>query len=770
MTTSSDLFNEIRQPHSDTDSDIRQAVSINQYRKWLTPLTDRARQDRCAVKRGNAPPVWADKGTALDATRINEHIAGVTGCGVGFITPGQSTTRIALLDLDDHKGDTSPDVMVATASDLCVRLSAIGLRPTAFKSSGGRGLHLWLLWDSPQDAHSVRHALQSVLHAAGICEGTGGVSAGQVEIFPKQSSVEIGSDGNLAMLPLWNKSVPMVDDFGMGFLLEAPRADVLGMIWPMSDDVPFIPSAPRATVALGSAAPDDIERVRRALWAIPNGADGPDYNEWFKLMCATREATGGSDAGFEVFAAWTAQHPGNKTPLQRSKWDQKDNGGSGRGTLYMMATSYTPDWDAPTPDGFGDVVADTPTGGTLAPTGRRTLLPAFTRITSTGKIEAEINNLIAALARPDICGFHVRYDTFRDGIMLAPVGALDEWRSIKDSDNVNMRGRLQKGGAGFQPISKDIFRDVIHSVAEANPFDSAQHWLNGLVWDGVPRVNSFVPTCFGAKDTPYTQAVGLYMWTAMVGRVMVPGIKADMVPVLIGAQGARKSSAVAALVPSSDFFAAIDLAAPDADLARVMRSKLVIELDELKGLGTRESESIKSFITRPIDEWTPKYIEYVTRYPRRSVFFGTSNRDDILADDTGNRRWLPFRVGMCDVDGIARDRDQLWAEARGLFASNGIMFAAAEQLAVAEHAEFAVHDEWDSSIAKWLQEPGFNAPAPCNRGFLRGAEIMADALDLSKDKQTPVASARVKRAMIRLGFQAVNRRVNGQLLRVFSLP
>ena len=123
-----------------------------------------------------------------------------------------------------------------------------------------------------------------------------------------------------------------------------------------------------------------------------------------------------------------------------------------------------------------------------------------------------------------------------------------------------------------------------------------------------------------------------------------------------------------------------------------------------------------------------------------------------------------------DVDGIARDRDQLWAEARGLFASNGIMFAAAEQLAVAEHAEFAVHDEWDSSIAKWLQEPGFNAPAPCNRGFLRGAEIMADALDLSKDKQTPVASARVKRAMIRLGFQAVNRRVNGQLLRVFSLP
>lgn len=739
-------------------------ITILQCRQWLAPLTDRARQDRCAIKRHGAKACWGDG--PLSAAPLNEHFAGAAGCGVGFIIPGQSTTRLALLDLDDHGGQSSANTMLTAAGALCMRLEGIGLRPTAFKSQGGKGFHIWMLWQDEQDAHSVRHALQGVLHAEGYREGAGaGIAGGQVEIFPKQDWVAVGDNGSLAVLPLWNKSVPMLDEFGMGLLIEAPRSAVLGMTWPMSDAVPVVANAPRAASVAPSAAPE-FEEATRALWTLTNNFS--DRADWLKAKFAYREWAGNSQAAYDQFKAWTSTYPGDDGSFDIAQWNEKDKGGVTRLTLIYMVNEALR-----TPDGLPEVPhapsGGVPTDGALAPIGQLQLLPAFTRVTSSGKIEAEINNLIAALARPDICGFHVRYDTFRDGIMLAPVGSPGELRSIKDSDNVNMRGRLQKGGAGFQPIPKETFRDVIHSVAEANPFDSAQQWLGSLVWDGEPRVIGFLATYFAAGNTPYTRAVGLYMWSAMAGRVMVPGIKADMVPVLIGAQGARKSTAVAALVPSSDFFAAIDLAAPDADLARVMRSKLVIELDELKGLGSRESESIKSFITRPIDEWTPKYIEYVTKYPRRSVFFGTSNKDDILADDTGNRRWLPFRVGMCDVDGIARDREQLWAEARGLFASNGIMFAAAEQLAVAEHAEFAVHDELDSSIAKWLQGDGISTP-PRNREFLSGSEIMTQALNVPMGHQSAYYGSRVKRAMIRLGYQAVNRRIDGQQLRLFAAP
>lgn len=341
------------------DLENKQAISakeitIQQCREWLRPITDRARQDRCAYKPRGGTSKWADK--PLDATRINEHFAGTTGCGVGFITPGQSTTRLALLDLDDHKGQSSFEDMTTAAGGLCIHLETLGMRPTVFKSSGGKGLHIWLLWQDHQDAHSVRHALQGVLTASGYCEGAGeGIAGGQVEIFPKQASVSAGRNGNYAILPLWNQSMPMLDEFGMGSFEEVPRAAVLGMPWPMSDAVPVVASEARATsAATGGDAPDDIGEVKRALYAIPNGQDGPDYSEWFKLLCATREATGGSDAGFEAFAAWTAQNPGNKTPLQRSKWDQNDNGGTTRKTLYLTANNAMR-----TPDGLPDGGAPT---------------------------------------------------------------------------------------------------------------------------------------------------------------------------------------------------------------------------------------------------------------------------------------------------------------------------------------------------------------------------------------------------------------------------
>jgi predicted P-loop ATPase len=178
-----------------------------------------------------------------------------------------------------------------------------------------------------------------------------------------------------------------------------------------------------------------------------------------------------------------------------------------------------------------------------------------------------------------------------------------------------------------------------------------------------------------------------------------------MVPVLVGAQGVQKSSSVAALVPSPDFFTDqihFDHS-KDADASRLIRGKLVAEISELRGLSTGRIESIRQFVTRTHERWTPKYKEQPVTYARRLVMLGTSNVVRFLADPYGQRRWLPFRVSYCRPDAIARDRAQLWAEAFVLFMLDGIQFRDAERLAAAEHAQFTALDVLDSIVGDWLQ-------------------------------------------------------------------
>lgn len=263
----------------------------------LAPITSRVRTDVTAVKRDGGLQAWTQQ--PLTEQRLARHLNGGPARGVCPIKAGESVTLLAVLDFDSHGGETCWAAMSHAITTVADQLDfAWGAHPIIFRSSGGRGAHIYLLWDGPQDAFSVRTWLASVLRACGLKPGVKGVQAGQVEIFPKQDEVAVGGFGNQFVLPLAGKSELLALDDLSGLLLDVPRDQVLALQWLSSPPVPVATRPDRAPVAR------EFDRTTDwllALDSIPNsGAASLDYDQWRNVVFAIHYETGGSDEGLAL--------------------------------------------------------------------------------------------------------------------------------------------------------------------------------------------------------------------------------------------------------------------------------------------------------------------------------------------------------------------------------------------------------------------------------------------------------------------------------------
>lgn len=385
-------------------------------------------------------------------------------------------------------------------------------------------------------------------------------------------------------------------------------------------------------------------------------------------------------------------------------------------------------------------------------------LPNFSR-TRDGAIKATLPNLRMALTRFDVCGAYIAYDTFEDAIVIKP--PYQEWRPFNDDDATALRIVLEQ--TGFAPIGKELMRDCVSLVASGNKFDSAIDWLRSLKWDGIKRIEMFNHELLGAEDTPYSRALSMYMWTALAGRVLVPGIKADIAPIWQSdTQGEGKSSTLAALVPVRSQFCEISLHENEDTLARKMRGKLVVEMSEMDGLKHRDQESIKKFLSSSGHTVILKFKEHSALLLRRCLAIGTTNDRELLNDPTGSRRLAPIEVKNVKVDAIRELREQLWAEGAAEFEANGIAYKTLESLMKPEHEKFRMTDSWDPVIQDWLyiNDP-LTGEIPAGMAKLTTSYILRNALGFNPNQMSKVHEMRVGKAMINLGFKNTKRMING---------
>jgi predicted P-loop ATPase len=311
------------------------------------------------------------------------------------------------------------------------------------------------------------------------------------------------------------------------------------------------------------------------------------------------------------------------------------------------------------------------------------------------------NAMIALREAPGWLGA-LAYDEFSKQamLMLLPPWEMNEAgftpRPIAPHDDLMITEWLQKEGI---TVNVGIAAQAIEAVAQERSYHPVRECLSELRWDGVPRLSTWISDYLGAEDNSYIRNVGRCIMVAAIARIVDPGCKVDNVPIIEGPQGIGKSSALRALFEPWFADEIADLGSKDA--AMQTRGVWLIEWSELDSMSRSESASTKAFITRTTDRFRPPYGHRLIESPRSCVFWGTTNAEAYLKDETGGRRFWPIKARKINVDGLARVRDQLWAEAQEYYLADmpwWIDNSDVRQAATEEQAGRYIGDPWDNTI------------------------------------------------------------------------
>ena len=234
------------------------------------------------------------------------------------------------------------------------------------------------------------------------------------------------------------------------------------------------------------------------------------------------------------------------------------------------------------------------------------------------------------------------FDDFRQRMFVGGQTLQSFQGELNDRICLHLRDLVDKQ-FGFDP-GKDPTRDSVEQLCNQNVIDSVCEYLSGLDWDGKPRIDTWLIDYASAKDTDYVRSVSAITLIAAVRRPRHPGVKFDTIPVLEGPQGSGKSTLIKVLA-SDEFFSDQDILALDHKAQmEALEGVWLHELCELAGMRHTDVNKIKAFASRAVDKGRPAYARYSESRPRRGIFIGTTNDDEYLKDETGNRRFWPIRT------------------------------------------------------------------------------------------------------------------------------
>lgn len=321
-------------------------------------------------------------------------------------------------------------------------------------------------------------------------------------------------------------------------------------------------------------------------------------------------------------------------------------------------------------------------------------------------------------------------------------------RPIAEDDFVSIANDLDSR-YDWSKLPIGTVHEAVLAVSRKNRVDVLRDYLNELTWDGTPRIGEWLYHAVGTEWNALVEAYSRKFLIQAVARALSPGCQADSVLVLVGDQGAGKSTMFRTLAGDEWFNdTVIDLRS--SDRFSVINGTWIYEFAELASFRASKSEPIKAFVTSRVDTWRPPYARTEITHRRRVVFVASTNEDEFLADYTGSRRFWPVKVtGPLQREWLASVRDQLWAEAVVAFKAGEAWHLDRQEdhWRQTEANQYQEIDPWTVLVASWVKD---------REDPFTTATLLEEAVNVGKDKQGFREMARVGHILRRLHWHAVD--------------
>ena len=352
----------------------------------------------------------------------------------------------------------------------------------------------------------------------------------------------------------------------------------------------------------------------------------------------------------------------------------------------------------------------------------------------------------------------------------------DEWQQLDERIVCSIRSQMA-ADTGKRVLKSDVM-DVLRSDF-ARLYHPVREYIEALPqWDGKNRVRelcSHLTAEAVQNGQTVEQAQELLQWSlhkwlvASVATWMSDLSSNHEIFVLIGPQGIYKTTFFRHLLPPElrIYFwenAHNSFASKDDHLA--LAENCLVEIEEIDLQQPRDISELKALATSEKVKERRPYARFREEKHRLASFCGSGNQQRFLSDDTGNRRWLCFKVTHIDDPrtwGI--DYDQLYAQLRDeLRQGFRYWFDADEQHIVErQNQAFRIESDEEQLIRTRLRPPGptdkitlMNAASICQ--FINGGVVGRG-----------LSTRKVGIIMQRLGFKKVHT-MQGNFFEVFQIP